>query len=606
MATYTNLGIKQITTGDEAGTWGTSTNTNFTYFDNAIVGYVATAYTSTGTSGAPNTLPVTNFAASNGRNRLIEFTSTATGTHYVQITPATFSGYYFVRNSIANSDVVIFQGTYSAPNSLTLPVGKDCIIRCDGAGTPVVSRVYDNPVLSSLFIDTGRLMLGDDTVYTMVNTPKVQISSTGAGTSSVNSITWSATSASTAPSINLGRSKGAANVFTAVADGDWLGAFRTYGSDGTAFRAGCSIVSRVDGTPTAGFVPTGIDFLTGIATAAPKSRFYIAPTGQALIGSQTSNVNDIIQVGAVGATLTTDITATVVNGLGIRYNTPTTATSYARGIIVTQGGSNGTYTTSTVTGIQLTDYTPGSGQTVTTQHGVYVDNIIGATSNYGIWSNLSVGTGKYNIYTSTADSQFGGQVAVGATTRSNSKLITNGNDAANFVSGNSTYTYTGAGTTGSHGATNAFSIATFAASNATTYTNASTVYVSGPPAAGANVTITNPYSIFVGAGNVKVNDLFVGGYSSSPGATDMGFNTNNVVKKTPTATATYTTTVPPAGTVCNLIISTSGITSYTITFGTGFSSTGTLATGTVSGKLYTVNFVSDGTSLIETGRTGPI
>ena len=34
MATYTtNGGIKKISTGDESGTWGTSTNTNFDIID---------------------------------------------------------------------------------------------------------------------------------------------------------------------------------------------------------------------------------------------------------------------------------------------------------------------------------------------------------------------------------------------------------------------------------------------------------------------------------------------------------------------------------------------------------------------------------------------
>ena len=33
MATYSNLGIKLITQGDEAGTWGTTTNTNLDIVD---------------------------------------------------------------------------------------------------------------------------------------------------------------------------------------------------------------------------------------------------------------------------------------------------------------------------------------------------------------------------------------------------------------------------------------------------------------------------------------------------------------------------------------------------------------------------------------------
>jgi hypothetical protein len=87
------------------------------------------------------------------------------------------------------------------------------------------------------------------------------------------------------------------------------------------------------------------------------------------------------------------------------------------------------------------------------------------------------------------------------------------------------------------------------------------------------------------------------------GATAMALGTNTSVKVTPTANATYTTTVPAAGTRCAIIILTSGTTSRTITFGTGFKSVGTLATGTTSGRVFVINWLSDGTNLYEAGRT---
>jgi len=87
------------------------------------------------------------------------------------------------------------------------------------------------------------------------------------------------------------------------------------------------------------------------------------------------------------------------------------------------------------------------------------------------------------------------------------------------------------------------------------------------------------------------------------GTTAMAFGTNDVVKVTPTANATYTTTVPAVGMTKTLMILTSGTTSRTITFGTGFKSTGTLATGTTSGKVFVIHFTSDGVSLYESGRT---
>lgn len=107
-----------------------------------------------------------------------------------------------------------------------------------------------------------------------------------------------------------------------------------------------------------------------------------------------------------------------------------------------------------------------------------------------------------------------------------------------------------------------------------------------------------------GASSLNVSGSISGGYiAHAAGTTAMAFGTDNVVRVTPNATATYTTTVPAAGAICVLSILTSGTTSYTITFGTGFKATGTLATGTVSARYFNITFVSDGTNLIEMSRT---
>ena len=46
MATYTDInGVKLITTGDEAGTWGSSTNTNLEIIERAANGFAQIALT---------------------------------------------------------------------------------------------------------------------------------------------------------------------------------------------------------------------------------------------------------------------------------------------------------------------------------------------------------------------------------------------------------------------------------------------------------------------------------------------------------------------------------------------------------------------------------
>lgn len=79
--------------------------------------------------------------------------------------------------------------------------------------------------------------------------------------------------------------------------------------------------------------------------------------------------------------------------------------------------------------------------------------------------------------------------------------------------------------------------------------------------------------------------------------------TNTSVRLTVTASRTLTTTVPVAGSVRYVIILTSGTSSFTITFGTGFKPTATLATGTTSARVFVLSFISDGTNLYEASRT---
>lgn len=72
---------------------------------------------------------------------------------------------------------------------------------------------------------------------------------------------------------------------------------------------------------------------------------------------------------------------------------------------------------------------------------------------------------------------------------------------------------------------------------------------------------------------------------------------------TPGEDETITATNVTAGSGATLVVTTSGTTSRTLTFGTGFKSTGTLATGTTSAKVFVLKFVGVGTSLVEVSRT---
>ncbi len=63
------------------------------------------------------------------------------------------------------------------------------------------------------------------------------------------------------------------------------------------------------------------------------------------------------------------------------------------------------------------------------------------------------------------------------------------------------------------------------------------------------------------------------------------------------------TTGAIAGRAYYLVVTTSGTSSYTLTFGTNFKTTGTLATGTASAKVFVVQFIFDGVNFCEVSRT---
>lgn len=81
--------------------------------------------------------------------------------------------------------------------------------------------------------------------------------------------------------------------------------------------------------------------------------------------------------------------------------------------------------------------------------------------------------------------------------------------------------------------------------------------------------------------------------------------TSSIINHTPTQNETinFPSAAGAIGVDLFLIITTSGVTSFTLTFGTNAKSQGTLATGTTSGATFLVEFTSNGTNWVECGRT---
>jgi hypothetical protein len=89
---------------------------------------------------------------------------------------------------------------------------------------------------------------------------------------------------------------------------------------------------------------------------------------------------------------------------------------------------------------------------------------------------------------------------------------------------------------------------------------------------------------------------------SASNATVMDLSRGDHWTYTPTEASTLSAINHAPGQFVTLTIQATG-SSRTLTFGTGFGTTGTLATGTDAAKMFTIVFVSNGTYLNEVART---
>jgi microcystin-dependent protein len=125
-STYSpNLRLELITTGEQQGTWGSTTNTNLgTLLEEAIGGYISV----TVTDGADTTLTTNNGSADQSRNMVINLTGALTGTRNV-ICPA-IEKLYVVKNATTGSQSVVFK--VSGQTGVTIPNGSTYFLYVDG------------------------------------------------------------------------------------------------------------------------------------------------------------------------------------------------------------------------------------------------------------------------------------------------------------------------------------------------------------------------------------------------------------------------------------------------------------------------------------------
>jgi hypothetical protein len=123
----TDLKLELMVTGENAGTWGTKTNTNLNLLQQAVAGYQEVSIA----GGAQTTaLAMTDAALSNARNAVIKFTGTITGNQVVTI-PDGIEKVYTIINGTTGAFTVQFKTvsgtgvTFSTTNKGAILVYSD-------------------------------------------------------------------------------------------------------------------------------------------------------------------------------------------------------------------------------------------------------------------------------------------------------------------------------------------------------------------------------------------------------------------------------------------------------------------------------------------------
>jgi hypothetical protein len=127
-STYTaNTGIEKIGSGEQAGSWGTTTNTNFDIIDDALNGVI------TITISGNTTLTSSDGTLSNGHHKVLLLSGTPSGAFNLTIDPNDQQKWYFINN--ATGQVATVKQGGGSGTTVTINNGTSAIVYADGSGS---------------------------------------------------------------------------------------------------------------------------------------------------------------------------------------------------------------------------------------------------------------------------------------------------------------------------------------------------------------------------------------------------------------------------------------------------------------------------------------
>ena len=149
-STYTsNTGIEKIGSGEQAGSWGDTTNINFDIIDRVLNG----VFTIT-VSGTVN-LTTTDGAASDGHYKVIVLAGSPGSGFDLNIIPNDMQKWYFIKNGTGQT-ATVKQGGGSG-STVAIATGTSAIVFADGTG----ANANVNSIPTDLLGDTTPQLGGD-------------------------------------------------------------------------------------------------------------------------------------------------------------------------------------------------------------------------------------------------------------------------------------------------------------------------------------------------------------------------------------------------------------------------------------------------------------
>ena len=146
-STYTPLGVELMATGENAGTWGTKTNTNLNIIEQITGGFTTQAVTD---SGTPTALSVSDGSTGAAlAHRIIEFTGSISAGREVTI-PLDVQNFYILNNATSGGQTVTFKYVSGSGGTAVVPNGKTVIAYAkadDGTNPNIVMVEFGGDVV---------------------------------------------------------------------------------------------------------------------------------------------------------------------------------------------------------------------------------------------------------------------------------------------------------------------------------------------------------------------------------------------------------------------------------------------------------------------------